>query len=258
VIARAHACAAEFNARMRRSVAQLAGNPAKVFVERFGSMWATRCDAGGAPGWMNILGPVSAADVELLPRAFGWYAPGVPRIEMAPLPGYEKVAPLLAARGMVQTHHLDILRGPVHHLPAVEGVDVQRVAPGEEMLFADTLLAGHGGAFSDAETQGLAALAAGGTVSAYIARVDGEPAAAAMLHIDGETAYLANASALEAHRGRGCHTTLIAARLRDAVAAGCTEVLGLAGIASSSHRNMERAGLHTLVTVSTWTFPPHD
>jgi GNAT superfamily N-acetyltransferase len=269
LLRRAHGVAAAFNARMRSAVQGLPGNPRRIAVHRFGSAWATRCDLPDAEGWMNLLAPIDPADPGAMEAALAWYGEVRPRLEVTPVPGYEKLAPQLAARGLVQTHLLDILRGPVDAPPRLDGnpdVEVAGIARGDEPVFARTLLAGHVDAFAGDEARGLAALAAQSftaapdvpTLRCYLARVDGEPAAAAMLAVDGDVAYLANASALPAFRNRGCHSALIAARLRDAAELGCREVLGLAALASTSHRNMERAGLHTLVTVGTWTFPPHD
>jgi len=262
LIAECHALVAEFNARHRRAVATLPGNPGMVAVESFGEMWATRCDLPQAPAWMQRLAPVRAQEVEVLPRALEWFGTLRPEIETAPLPGHDTLARALSRHGAVQTGFLDLLRGDARHAavhrrqPGAQGeVEVVQVAPSEAMLFARTLLHGHVETYYEHEAEGLAGMVGSEGLHHYLARVDGQPAAGAILSLHGETAYLANASALPEYRDRGCHSALIAARMRDAVAAGCDTVIGLAEVASTSHRNMERAGLHTLATIAAWTFP---
>jgi ribosomal protein S18 acetylase RimI-like enzyme len=228
-------------------------------VRRFGAVWATMCTLPGAPGWTNLVAPLTVADVGVLPDVFAWYGDLRPQLEATPVPGHEKLARALAAEGAVQTGFIDILYGPARDIleaPAdANAIEVSLVGAGDAMLFVRTLLDGHGGAFSPHEVDGLASLVGADGLRWYLARIDGEPVAAAMLSFDDSTAYLANASTLPAQRNRGCHSALLRARLRDAEALGCAYVVGLAQVASTSHRNMEHVGLRTLVTVACWTFP---
>jgi ribosomal protein S18 acetylase RimI-like enzyme len=211
---------------------------------------------------MQRLAPVRAQDVDQLPRALEWFGALRPEIETAPLPGHDTLARALSRHGAVQTGFLDLLRGEAHNTavqatqPQVHsGIEVVQVEAGDAMLFARTLLRGHVETYHEHEAEGLATMVCAENVHHYLARVDGQPAAAAILSLHDGIAYLANASALPDHRNRGCHSALIATRMRDAVAAGCDTVIGLAEVASTSHRNMERAGLHTLATIAAWTFP---
>jgi GNAT superfamily N-acetyltransferase len=257
LIARAYGIAADFNARMRSAVAALPGNPGRVAVAHFGSVLATRCDLPGAPAWMQRLAPVRAADVPLLADALAWFGELRPEIDTAPLPDHDVLARELARHGAVQTEFTDMLRGPVSAAapPCPAGVEVRHVGGDDAPLFARTLLAGHVESFYDHEADGLATLVGADDLRCHLACIDGEPAAAAMLLLAGDTAYLANASTLPGHRTRGCHSALLAARLRDAAEHGCDSCIALAAVASTSHRNMERAGLHTLATLAVWTFP---
>ena len=85
----------------------------------------------------------------------------------------------------------------------------------------------------------------------YLAELDGVPAAAAALVIDGAIGYLAAASTLPAFRGRGCQTALIRRRISDAAAAGCSEVCALTA-EPASRRNLERCGLALSYTKTAW------
>jgi GNAT superfamily N-acetyltransferase len=90
----------------------------------------------------------------------------------------------------------------------------------------------------------------------YLATVDGTAAAAAVLFLAGDVAYLANASTLEAHRRRGCQGALIGRRLADGAAAGCRRACTLTTWGSQSHANMARAGFRTAYTKAVWRLDP--
>jgi ribosomal protein S18 acetylase RimI-like enzyme len=259
LIARAHRVASRFHVRTRTAVADLPGNPGQVVVERFGPVWATRCDLPDAPQWMNRVAPLTAADLDALPDVLRWFGTLRPEFETPPLPDHERLALALARCGAVQTGFLDLLRGPLRagaDASSSQGnVAVTPVTHDDAVVFAQTLLHGHVETFYAHEAEGLASMVGGDGLHCYLARVDGEPAAAAILSVDDGLAYLANASTLPAFRGRGCHSALLAARLRAAAQLDCEMSMALADVASSSHRNMERAGLQTLATIAAWTFP---
>jgi ribosomal protein S18 acetylase RimI-like enzyme len=86
----------------------------------------------------------------------------------------------------------------------------------------------------------------------YLARVDGVPAGAALLALDDDLGYLANASTLPDFRRRGVQTALIASRIADAEAAGCEVVASQAEFGSASQRNLERSGLRVAYTKAVW------
>jgi ribosomal protein S18 acetylase RimI-like enzyme len=88
----------------------------------------------------------------------------------------------------------------------------------------------------------------------YVAYVDGEPAGAAALTIDGVVGHLANAATIPAFRGRGAQTALIRRRIRDAAAAGCT-LVSTGTSDATSRRNLERAGLREVYRNSVWRGP---
>lgn len=256
LIARAHAVAGRFYVRMRQAVATLPGNPGRITVDRIGPVWVARCDLPDAPAWMNLATPLWGEGAAFLDDVLAWYGDLRPLLEVVPQPGGEALARDLVRHGAAPTHMLDILRGPAGGPPSQHGVvDVAVVHRRDALLFARTLLGGHLEDYHPHEAEGIATLVGGDGVRCYLARIDGEPAAAAILAVDDGFAYLANASALRPFRNRGCHAALLATRLRDAADAGCEEVIALADVASTSHRNMERAGLHTLATVAQWTFP---
>jgi len=89
--------------------------------------------------------------------------------------------------------------------------------------------------------------------SLYLARVDGKPAATAILFVHSGVAYLADSATDPAFRKCGLHTALLRRRLNDASAAGVDFVCSGADFLSASHRNMERVGMRLLFLRAVWT-----
>jgi GNAT superfamily N-acetyltransferase len=84
----------------------------------------------------------------------------------------------------------------------------------------------------------------------YLIRVGGRPAAAAILFVRDRVGYCAVAPGF---RGRGLHFALLVRRLQNASAAGVDFVCSGADFLSTSHRNMERAGMWLLFLRAVWT-----
>jgi GNAT superfamily N-acetyltransferase len=89
--------------------------------------------------------------------------------------------------------------------------------------------------------------------SLYVGRVDGQPAAAAILYAVDGMGFLADAATSPAFRGRGLQTALLRRRMYDAGAMGMDTICSGAAPFSTSHRNMERAGLRVLFVRALWT-----
>jgi ribosomal protein S18 acetylase RimI-like enzyme len=87
----------------------------------------------------------------------------------------------------------------------------------------------------------------------YLVRVDGKPAAAAILFVHAGVGYFADAATDPAFRRRGLQLALLVRRLQDARAAGVDFVCSGADFLSTSHRNMERAGMRLLFLRAIWT-----
>src|SRR5262249_37533195 len=87
----------------------------------------------------------------------------------------------------------------------------------------------------------------------YLAYVDNQPAAHAMLYTEGRVGHLENASTIERFRNRGLHTALIRRRINDAMALGCDTIVGGADFESSSRSNQMRCGLQTAYLAALWS-----
>jgi GNAT superfamily N-acetyltransferase len=89
--------------------------------------------------------------------------------------------------------------------------------------------------------------------SLYLAKLDGKPAAAATLYVKDSVGYLADATTHPGFRRRGLQSALLRQRMCDAGAAGADIVFSGAAPFSTSHRNMERAGMRVQFVRSLWT-----
>lgn len=87
----------------------------------------------------------------------------------------------------------------------------------------------------------------------YVARVDGEPAAAATLFVHGSVAYFADAATAPQFRGRGLQQQLLGLRMADAAGLEAARVFSGAVPFSTSHRNMERIGMRVQFMRALWT-----
>ncbi len=87
----------------------------------------------------------------------------------------------------------------------------------------------------------------------YVGRANGEPAAAATLYLHDAVGYLADATTHPSFRRQGFQSALLRRRMRDAGALGADTIFSGATPFSTSHRNMERAGLRVHFVRSLWT-----
>jgi GNAT superfamily N-acetyltransferase len=87
----------------------------------------------------------------------------------------------------------------------------------------------------------------------YVARADGKPAAAATLFMHERVGYLADAATAPSFRGRGLQMAMLRRRMAEARDAGADIAFSGAAPFSTSHRNMERAGLRLQFMRALWT-----
>jgi hypothetical protein len=87
----------------------------------------------------------------------------------------------------------------------------------------------------------------------YLAWVDGQPAAQAILHWRGEIAYLESAGTLAAFRRRGLQRALIRRRIADATKLGCRVIIGGADFENESRTNQMVCGLTVAYLAAIWS-----
>ena len=86
----------------------------------------------------------------------------------------------------------------------------------------------------------------------YLVERDGQPIATASLGVYEEVGLFAGASTIPSARGLGAQGAVLAQRLADARARGCTAAMMVSGVGLTSQRNAERTGFRVAYTRTKW------
>ncbi|HZT46745.1 MAG TPA: GNAT family N-acetyltransferase [Hyphomicrobiaceae bacterium] len=241
-----------------RVLERLPGNPVGIAIRDLGGgAVALMARNLPVPGFNSVVGLRIGHEKELEPLAAWYRAEGVaPRFET--VPGYYDPAlgRELARLGFFQSgFHTALVCAPrAEAPPAADGITIERVSDAAGL---DTFLGTHAAGWGIPDAAGFKANVQGWLHepgwSLYLARLDGRPAATAILYVANKVGYCADAATDPAFRGHGLHRALLVRRIADAGAAGVDFICGAAEFLSQSHRNMQRAGLRTLFVRSVWT-----
>jgi hypothetical protein len=227
-------------------------------ITPFGAAYAVMTPDLPDVNFLNTVHRLLPEDIDQVPRIVEHYADaGIqPWLEVMPAPRFDDLAAALAEAGGRQVGFLamserDLPAPPAGPLPP--GVTVEVVGSDFDD-FARLLPAGHGVPAENLEDAIRRTRGRAGVVGArhYLARLDGVPAAAAVLFVLPPVAYMASASTLEPYRRHGCQTALIERRLADGAAAGCLRAATITDWGSQSHANMARAGFRGAYTKAVW------
>jgi GNAT superfamily N-acetyltransferase len=228
----------------------LKGNPYRAATRAVGPLQGFLVQATPSPMVNRICGdPTEAPDA--FTKLLEWFAAhqctaAIPIV----VPNRRPAATIMSGR-----HELKRLNGWTHLLFAAAigtpklpspAVDVEEVTTETIEAFA----AIHAEAFKTPPSgqpvnrASFTGLFEGDSAQGFIARVDGKPAAAAIVYFaKNGVAYLATAATRRDARGRGCHAALISRRIEAARAHGSQFVAATALPNSQSRRNLERLGL---------------
>jgi ribosomal protein S18 acetylase RimI-like enzyme len=240
-----------------RVLEQLPGNPIGIAHWRVDET-VVALAARFLPSFTRVIGLRRGHERHIEPL-ISWYREQglLPTFEMVPGMFDASLGRELARLGYFQSAHHACLIGEADPAPSGENaIAVECVRTPEAMeQYLDAYVAGWGIAEKD-RAQFKANVRpwldqAGWSL--YLARMDGRPAAAATLYLHDGVGYLADATTDPAFRRRGLHRALLRRRIRDANAAGVDFVFSGAEPFSTSHRNMERAGMRVQFIRAKWT-----
>ena len=179
------------------------------------------------------------------------------RFEIIPGNLDEELAASLNKLGFVQTGFSTALYGiprQVAQLPP-SNITVQPVVPSQIDLFIDLYQDSfeyHRLVEKEKQVVKNWIETASPALDCYLAYVDNIPAGIGILFFNGKMALLADAAVLPRYRSGGCHTALIQLRIERALERNCTLLTSFPAFGSSSHRNLERAGLRIAYTKTIW------
>jgi GNAT superfamily N-acetyltransferase len=254
------------------------GNPVGIDYRREGRVLAMRARQLPSPLFNRVVG-MDDSQTALVAELTAWYRDAGVRGRFDVLPG-ESTSQLchrLAAEGYVQTGAVDragdaatghaqsgfhaTLYGEPQQAPQVASntVDIECVTS-DDLLerFLDTYC--DGWSVAQPAREGFRNTVRGWLGEPgwhlYLATIDGSGAGTAILYLHEGVGYFADASTAPSARGCGVHQALLARRWQDARDGGAELGCGLAAYLSTSHRNMERAGLRLLHTQAIWMAPP--
>jgi ribosomal protein S18 acetylase RimI-like enzyme len=240
-----------------RVLERLPGNPVGIAYRRVGrNGWALMAPNLPVPSFNAVIG-LQAGDEGEIEGVLQWYREHEAETQIEIVPGFEddKLLRELVRLKLYQSgFHTAMIARPQDAAAPDPAIDVVRVT--DRALLEDFLAAYIAGrAIPDGEQfrRNVRPWIDQEGWSLFLGRVDGTPAAAAVLYLRDGFGYLADAATDPQFRGRGLQTALLAHRLRHAGAQGTSHVCSGATFLSSSHRNMVRAGMTLEFTRALWT-----
>jgi GNAT superfamily N-acetyltransferase len=237
---------------------RIPGNPVGIAYRKAGEATALSAQNLPSPFFNGVIGLRAGQANEIEPLVEWYRGRGqAARFEIAAGDHDPSLGRELARLGFFQSgYHAALIREIEPPLSAPPGISVEPVlTPADMEDFLSAYVAGHG--VPDAIQAQFKAnvrpwLGEPGW-SLYLIRVDGRPVATAILFVHAGVGYFADAATDPPFRRRGLHSALLNRRLQDARATGAEFVCSGADFLSTSHRNMERAGMRLLFLRAIWT-----
>ncbi len=237
-----------------RALEALPNNPLGLTIRAFGQATALVCHRSPAPIFNRVFG-MSKQDEEYIPAILAFYREhgARPLFDLNPyaiLPFYEQpdVSRVLAQHGLYQGAFHQMLYG----VPTTDVPPILAYITIKEVMHADATAFGQ--VYEQIGGDGIAVRVLIGQPEfrCYLAYVDGEAAALAVLHVAHGVGSMANARTVPAFRRRGCQTALLYRRIADAAAMGCDLLVSQCSPGSESQRNQLRVGFHIAGSKAWW------
>ncbi|MBI1881965.1 MAG: GNAT family N-acetyltransferase [Chloroflexi bacterium] len=235
------------------------GNPLGIAIEQFGGATAFLIRAWPDFWYGNRVLGLSQADENELGHSANFFGEqNLPfRIEIIPGQLSWALATRLHRFGFCQGSFSAALCG----LPQLDltqptpAVSVHEVEPDELGLFLDLYQAGFELPRLSSQDKKVVRLwleRDAAHLNLYLAAVAGSPAGIAILYVKDGLGLLADAAVLPEFRGQGCQTALLRRRIEAAYRKRCELLTSFVEFGSTSHRNVERAGLRVAYTKALW------
>ena len=258
ILRRTVECEMAYRVSRMRALERLAGNPVGIAIRQLeGGAVALMARHLPVAPFNSVIG-LGAGHEQQIEALAEWYRVQGVKVRFEIVPGYydAAVGRELARLGYYQSgFHTSLVCEPQLKAPAAApDIAIERI---DEAAALDQFLATHAAGWSIADVPGFKANVRGWLGqpgwSLYLARLDGKPAATAILYVADKVGYCADAATDPAFRGHGLQSALLHRRIADASAAGVDFICSGADFLSRSHRNMERAGMRVLFVRGLWT-----
>jgi Acetyltransferase (GNAT) domain len=208
------------------------------------------------PNFNGVVGLRAGQEREIEPLVAWYREHGIKgRFEVVPGLANAAISKELARLDYFQSgFHVSLVCEPSVAEPASADIAVEEV---KDAAGLEVFLEAHAAGWKIPDPQGFKANVRGWLHepgwSLYLARFDGKPAATGILYVRDKVGYCADAATVPAFRGNGLQAALLRRRIVDAGAAGVDFVCSGADYLSTSHRNMERAGMRVQFVRALWT-----
>jgi hypothetical protein len=208
------------------------------------------------PDFNSVVGLRAGQERHIEPLVAWYRERGVRgRFEVVPGLANAAVSQELARLGYFQSgFHVSVIREPGVPERAPADIAIEQV---KDAAVLEVFLETHAAGWKIPDPQGFKANVRGWLGepgwSLYLARFAGKPAATGILYVRDKVGYCADAATVPAFRGNGLQAALLRRRIVDAGAAGVDFVCSGAAYLSTSHRNMERAGMRVQFVRALWT-----
>lgn len=202
---------------------------------------------------LGLFSPVGDAELAAIEAWFVERGEGANH-EVSPFAGVETLQAMVA-RGYKPIEMSTVLVQPTAERAIATNHRVRVIDPDVDgVVWADTAMAGWASdpAFAPVMRAIVDTNVANRSMTHYLVERDGEPVATGSLGIHGDVALLAGASTIPSARGQGAQAALLAQRLTDARARGCTTAMMVANVGSTSQRNAEKSGFRVAYTRTKW------
>ncbi|WP_433957404.1 GNAT family N-acetyltransferase [Cytobacillus horneckiae] len=245
--------------RSRLSAIQsIPGNPMGVEIKEFGQATAFTVKNIPGPSFNKVTG-MSDFDADKLKEILRYYeARNIPvQFDISPVGASNQLLFAMAKEGLYQSgfHTSFYKKAERCESPKEEGNIVIREIKGDEFqLFSKLYIKGFN--LPEFTMKGIeennAILYDHADWTFYLAFYQNEPVGLGVLYVNGHTASLNAAAVIPEHRGKGIHQALIKKRIHAASNRHSKKIFSQASFNSTSHRNMEKAGLTIAFTNAIW------
>ncbi len=233
------------------------GNPEGIEIKRFGN---ALCLFSKTMPWgsFNTVKGITNSEIEYIDPIIDFYRERDRKVQFEIVPSFVDADFLkqLSDRGFYQSgFHSTFIEPMAFNDQLPEHIRIQELNEDQFETYATIHCRGTG-----LPDNGIAPVAANNKVlfsqegwKFFIAYVNHEPAAAAVMYSKNNIASLTFAATLPAFRGNGLHQLLLKRRIEEAKRNNCRLVVGQCNFLSQSHRNMERIGMKIGYIRTTWT-----